>query len=230
MQAVCVSADVIGSRENGKEKELEGIVHLLNEKYGELCITRFTKRMGDEIFGVLANYPDAYRLLKDLIHLSNEKSVPFYVGIGIGTVKDQSNVSAHHVNGTAIWNATDAIKLLKANDLSVKYFKNEQATFKYFFNASNYHIPHMLVNYMTYFIVERMEKRTQKQAEVINIIEKFPSLTLEEVGQKVGYNQNAGSNISKILMRSEYHFVHGAELELISFLEQIQGERGVADG
>lgn len=226
MQAVCVSADVIGSRKNGKEKELEEIVYLLNKKYGEVCITQFTKRLGDEIFGVLANYSDAYRLLKDLFYLSNEKSVPFYVGIGFGTVKDQNIVSAHHINGTAIWNAADAMKLLKVNDQSVKYFKNEQATFKYFFNASNHHIPHILVNYMTYFIVERIEKRTQKQAEVINIIEKSPSLTLEEIGQKIGYNQNAGSNISKILMRSEYHLVHGAELELISFLEQIQGESG----
>lgn len=218
IHAVCFTADVIDSRENGKEAELDEIALLLNEKHSNTCITPFTKRAGDEIFGVVSNFADAYIVLKDFFQLSVKKAVPLYVGVGIGTVKRQNVKDPNTVNGSAVWNAADALKLVKENNSKVKNFRNDASTFRYFIYADEDYIPYMLVNYMTSFVFEKMEKRTAKQAEVIEIMESFPSLSLEAVGNKVGYQKNASTNISKLLHRAEYHVVHGAEIELINFL------------
>jgi len=225
INAVCITADIIASRESGKDKELPQVVHFLNEKYDGKCITMFTKRMGDEIFGILADFSDAYWVLKDLFTLSIQKALPLYVGIGFGVVKKDNKHHVHDVNGTAIWNSADALKVLKENDQSVKYFQNEASTFRYFYKANNRNVPHMLINYMTALIFDKVQNRTQKQAEVIATVEKFPSLNLEAIGKKIGYEQNAGLNVSKTLRRAEYHFVRDAELELILLLEHIQKAR-----
>lgn len=222
IQAVCIIADVINSRENEKEKELQTVVQLMNDKYEKDCITPFTKRMGDEIFGVLANYSDAYYVLKDLFDLSQQKNLPLYVGIGFGGVFNKRTSDANHVNGTAIWNAADAIERLKRNDTAVKYFKNKSSTFKYFFFANEESIPNMLINFMTSFLFEKIESRTEKQAKIISVYEAHPSKTLEEIGRKLGYGLNPGLNVSKTLTRSNYHFIESAERELVQLLTQIQ--------
>lgn len=222
IQAVCIIADVIDSRKNEKEKELQKVVQLMNNKYEKDCIAPFTKRMGDEIFGVLANYSDAYYVLKDLFDLSRQKNLPLYIGIGIGSVFDEQANNANHVNGTAIWNAADTIDRLKNNDPAVKYFKNKPSTFKYFFYANDENIPDMLINYITSFLFEKIEKRTDKQEKIIRVYEAYPAETLEEIGKKLGYTHNPGLNVSKTLTRSNYHFIESAEQELIKLLTQIQ--------
>jgi len=92
----------------------------------------FSIRMGDEIFGVLAHFTDAYDVLKDLFQLSQQERIPFYTGIGIGHVFVNGISDQHQINGTAIWNAADAIDYLKNDHSMVKHFKNKQETFKYF--------------------------------------------------------------------------------------------------
>lgn len=218
IHAVCFTADVIDSRKNGKEAELDEIALFLNDRHSKTCLTPFTKRAGDEIFGVVSSFADAYVVLKDFFRLSEKKKVPLYVGVGIGTVKRLNVKDPNTVNGSAVWNAADALKLIKDNSSKVKNFKNGASTFRYFVYEEEGDIPYMLVNYMTSFLFEKMEKRTAKQAEVIEIMESFPKLSLEAVGNKVGYQKNASTNISKLLHRAEYHVVHGAEVELINFL------------
>ena len=130
--AICIIADVIESRKNKKEKGLETVVQVLNEKYQKRCMTPFSIRMGDEIFGVLTHFTDAYDALKDLFQLSQQERIPFYTGIGIGHVFVNGISDQHQINGTAIWNAADAIDYLKNDHSMVKHFKNKQETFKYF--------------------------------------------------------------------------------------------------
>lgn len=75
----------------------------------------------------------------------------------------------------------------------------------------------MLINYMTAFLFEKIEKRTEKQAKIIEVIEKFPYLTFEAVGEEIGYKQNAGLNISKVLTRSGYYFIKELNRDLFHF-------------
>lgn len=222
INCVCITADVIGSRTNRKEKELQEIVQYLQEKYDDKCVTAFTKRFGDEIFGILYHFADAYRVLKDLYILSFKHDIPLYVGVGMGSVEGDHLEDPHNVNGHAVWNSADALKLLKKDDKKVKHFKNEAATFKYFIKANDQDIPSMLLNYMISFIFEKISKRTPKQSEIIERVEANPDLNFEEIGIQLGYEKNPSINISKILRRAEYHLVYGAEEELIKFLEHLQ--------
>src|SRR5690625_7435240 len=83
----------------------------------------------------------------------------------------------------------------------------------------------MLINFMTAFILEKIDSRTDKQAEVIRMYEAHPDNTLEEIGQKLGYQKNPGINVSKTLARSNYHFTHAAEHELIQLLKRSEERR-----
>ena len=222
INAVCITADVIGSRKNGKEAGLDDMVSWLNEKYGRQSIIPFTKRNGDEIFGILADFSDAYYGLKDLLMLSNQKNIPLYVGVGLGAVNKQHVDNPHTVNGTAIWNAADALKLVKENASTVKYFRNDGATFRYFLCAGNNDVPYKLLNYMVTFLFEKIGKRTEKQTKAVDVAEQFPVLTHEEIGKKLGYEKNAASSVGKVLLRAEYNFVHETELEIIKLLDQLQ--------
>src|SRR5699024_7865958 len=163
MKAVCIIADVIDSRRNNKEAELQKVIKLMNEKYAKDCVIPFNKRMGDEIFGILTNYSVAYDVLKKLFYLSEQESLPLYVGIGIGTVFSWETNDVNQINGTAIWNAADAVDMLKNSHPTVKYFKNKRSTFKYFFYANDKNIPDALINYMTVFLFEKLENRTDNQ-------------------------------------------------------------------
>ena len=221
IKAIAIIADVIDSRKNTKEKELQDVGQSLDKKYKQDCIIPFTVRSGDELFAVLSNYSKAYSVLKDLFICSEHKDIPLYVGIGIGTVFE-GNKDANNINGSAIWHASDALEQLKSNDSSVKYFKSKSGTFKYAFFANDETKPDMLINFMTAFILEKIDSRTDKQAEVIRMYEAHPDNTLEEIGQKLGYQKNPGINVSKTLARSNYHFTHAAEHELIQLLKQIQ--------
>lgn len=222
ISAICIIADVMESRKNKKDRELEYVVQSLNNKYEKNSLIPFSKRMGDEVFGVLANYSDAYYVFKDLFHLSQQKTIPLYVGIGIGYVFANEIPDAHQINGTAVWNAADAINYLKNNDSIIKYFKNKQETFKYFFFANEQNVPDMLINYMTALLIEKIESRTDRQEEVIRVYEAHPEETHEEIGKRLEYELNPGLNVSKTLSRSHYHFVQSAEQELIQLLAEIQ--------
>lgn len=222
IKAVCITADVIGSRKNGKEVELDEAVSLLNKKYGGQSITPFTKRAGDEIFSVLANFSDTYYVLKDLLKLSNQRNIPLYVGVGLGVVNNEHVDNPHAVNGTAIWNSADALKSVKENDSTVKYFRNDGATFRYFLYADDSDVPYKLLNYMISLLFEKIGKRTEKQIQAIDMVEQFPTLTQEAIGKKLGYEKNAASSVGKILYRAEYHFVHETEVEITKLLDQLQ--------
>lgn len=222
INAITIIADVIDSRKNRKEIELQEVAHLLNQTYQQDCITPFTIRSGDELFAVLSNYSDAYLVLKDLLILSNQKKLPLYVGIGLGTVNAEETVDANKINGSAIWHAADALELLKEGGSTVKHFTNKSATFRYLFFTKDDIIPNMLINYMTAFIFEEIESRTDKQAEIISVYEAHPDQTLAVIGEKLGYKKNPGLNVSKTLTRSNYHFINAAEQELIHLLKQIQ--------
>jgi len=45
--AICIIADVIESRKNKKEKGLEKVVQVSNDKYQNRCMIPFSVRMGD---------------------------------------------------------------------------------------------------------------------------------------------------------------------------------------
>ncbi|PLR85686.1 MULTISPECIES: SatD family protein [Bacillus] len=217
-KCVCISADVIDSRVKSKHKELVDIANELNLKYENEIITKFTVRAGDEIFGVVHDFDKGYRVFKDLFKLSKTHQVPLYVGVGFDDIFNQNLIDPNTVNGKAIWNSADAIKILK-DSKKIAHLKTLDKNFLFLFLVGHKFNHYMAINYLLYFIIEKVIKRTEKQNKAIELIENNPDKNYKEIGLNLDYDiNNAESNISKLLNRAEYNIVKEAEENLINLI------------
>jgi hypothetical protein len=222
--ALCIIADVIASRRTDKKPELRSIVEIMNNRFRDSIITDFTLRNGDEVFGLLNKFSNGYHVLKGMLALSEELSVPLYVGIGIGFISNEDLDNPNEVNGTAIWNAADALISLKSKKSSGFKPTSHHSSFKWLIQASK-DIPYDVLNYQIYFLFERLLKRTDKQKEIVKAVETSENGTLyDEIGEKLGYDRNSSSNVSKLLARADHHLVTGAEQSLCALLDYYQDQ------
>jgi hypothetical protein len=227
-KCVCLSADVIDSRFKSKHKELQDITNELNFKYENVLITKFTVRAGDEIFGIVNGFDNGYSVFKELFKLSKTFKVPLYVGVGFEDILNQNLTDPNTVNGKAIWNSADAIKILK-DSKKKKNLKSLDKNFLFLFLVGNNFNNYMAINYLLYFIMEKVIKRTEKQNKAIELIENNPNKNYKELGLKLDYDiNNSESNISKLLNRAEYNIVKEAEENLVSLINTLyENERNI---
>ncbi|WP_226670755.1 SatD family protein [Metabacillus litoralis] len=226
LRATCITADVINSRKNKKEEQLELIAKELNEKFSNSLLTEFTVRAGDELFGVVNNFNDGYWAFKELFYLSKKFQVPLYVGGGFGEVGNEKLDNPDGVNGRAIWNAADALKILKDKKFKTRALQSLDENFKFMFIVGDNRINDTAINYLLYFILEKIKKRTELQSKAIELIEKNSDLTYEDIGEKLGYERdNSKSNVSKLLSRAEHTIVKEGEQELINLINTIYNFR-----
>lgn len=225
IQCTCVTADIINSRDNNKSIYLEGIVKELNRLFSDQLVTKFCIRAGDEMFGILQGYKLGFNAVKELYAISSSKEIPLYVGIGLGSIESKNINDPNRVNGSAIWNSADALALLKEDSQQTKHFQNQNDRFKYFIKTSDNGQPYMIINYLFYFTLEKIMKRTAKQSKVIEMIKQNPDINYGKLGQLMGYKKNESNSISKLLIRAEYSLVTGAEesaAELLAFYEYLE--------
>jgi hypothetical protein len=222
IQGICMIADVMSSRKTDKKEELKKIVSVLNHMFKDRLLTEFTIRSGDEIFGILKKFPDSYLALKKMLRLSDELNVPLYVGLGIGLIANQDLNNPHEVNGPAIWDAADALSILKKEKSGTNKGVHVRKTFKlYFYSSSG--LPYQVLNYQVYFLFERLLKRTDKQNEVVEAVDDLAdSNSYDEIGKRFGYAKFPATNISKLLARADYHLVANAENSLFKLLDYFQ--------
>lgn len=227
-KVVSITADVMNSRQNGKEKQLEKITTHLNGKFEDHLVTTFSIRSGDELFGILKDFKAGYQAFKELYTLSKVYNLPLYVGVGLGEIKNENLDNPNTVNGLAIWNSADALSLLKQNHSKTRAIQSLDKSFKFMFVIGENNPNTMIVNYLVYFILEKIKKRTEKQAKAIAIMEENPDWNYEEVGARLGYEtENAISNVSKLLNRAEHNIVKEAEQELIHLMNLIFHREGI---
>ncbi|TFE25174.1 SatD family protein [Cohnella luojiensis] len=219
---ICIIADVIASRKADKKEELKKMVSMLNETFKEGLLTDFTVRSGDEIFGILRKFSDSYRALKEMLRLSDELNVPLYVGLGLGFITNRDITNPHEVNGPAIWDAADALSMLKKEKNGTHKGVQIQKTFKFYFYSSG-DLPYEALNSHLYFLFERVLKRTEKQKEVVEAVENLAdSNKYGEIGERLGYDKFPSTNVSKILARADFNLVSNAEKSLIKLLNYFQ--------
>lgn len=219
---ICLMGDVIASRKEEKHKQLKKMVSILNKQLEEALLTDFTIRSGDEIFGNISNFPDGYRALKEMLRLSNELDVPLCIGVGMGFILNNDLMNPHEVNGQAIWDAADALHILKNEKPHSSKGMQATKTFKFYFHSS-VGIPYEVVNYHVYFLFERIVKRTDKQKEAVETVDKWAaSHSYEEMGTILGYDKYPATNLSKMLARAEFHLVAEAEKGLCDLLKYFQ--------
>ncbi|HLS36195.1 MAG TPA: SatD family protein [Bacillota bacterium] len=226
-ESVCLLADVIDSRKNRKYKQLHALAGKLNNVFQKQLIVPFQVRAGDELYGVVEQFQVGYDAFQHLYRLSKNKQIPFYVGVGFGTIYFEPEQNEANANGPAIWRAADALKMTKIKgEMSLmerkkafQYIQRFDDTFKFFFYVDQDLENNFLLNFYVYFLLEKIEQQTPRQREAIQLIEKYPTLTYEEIGKKLGYEgENIRIYVSNLLRRGEYHLIKEAEKELKRFL------------
>ncbi|WP_067841733.1 hypothetical protein [Amphibacillus sediminis] len=224
---VCLTADVINSRAKDKLTELAQIVAALNRTNRQAIVTPFTVRAGDELFGIVKSFTVGYRAFKELHRLASQLDIALYVGIGFGSIYNNQLENPNQVNGQAIWNAADALELVKGR--KTKHRLDVSDHFRYHLIIGNNDPVYQAMHDLLYFIMEKIVKRTDKQHQAVYLLEQHPDHLHKELGEQLGYQgKHAEANFSKLLNRADYTLVKEAEqhmIETITHLYELEQKR-----
>lgn len=219
----CIAIDVRGSEkiENKGEiyRKLSKMAYILNRKYKGSLLVSFGIRKGDELIGVVSTFAKGYKIYQDIRLLAWRYEVSLYFGLGLGKLETGEVKNLDKINGTAIINAFRARdECLKKND-AIYVSSSDHVLF---FAKGETNMPSNIINAMIYTIYNEMSGRTQKQKELMKILELNPEMTYEEIGQKLGYKENSKENVSKLLNRTNYTLYKEMKNDLIDFLIILQ--------
>ncbi|WP_127534377.1 cell cycle transcriptional regulator TrcR [Paenibacillus kobensis] len=205
--------------------ELDHIAKKINHKEREHCHIPFSIRRGDEMIAVFSSFSagyDAYCELYDWIEESSNDRVKLsaYIGLGFGYIDDESERSLDKINGTAINSAFRARDFyLKQNKSYSKQYNQNVKDIHTFAYSLDETIPYEAINHMISNINAIGANRTDKQKEVVGLIEKNPELTSMEIADLIGITENG---VYKIIQRSHYQLVKDAQYSLRKLLDFIQ--------
>jgi hypothetical protein len=199
---------------------IEEVSKLLNAKFDQYIINKFTLKNGDEIVGIMSSFAEGYAAYKQLYELLEYHKIRAYIGIGFGYMEDIYEKDVHKIYGTAITNAYRAVNhFLKMNKSYARQFNNYNKDITTFVYDEDTRFPYDAINHFITYINQKNAKRTKKQIEVIDYMENNPHLNYKEISAHFNYSE---INIYKIIQRSEYQLVKDAEDSLKSLLVFIQ--------
>lgn len=180
-KALCIKADVIGSRVHQHAELLPDIAGDMNEMYREHLLTHFSVRSGDELFVVLDGPESGFNAFKSLYAISCDRGIPLYVGIGMGTVGGGDVRDPDLINGTSIWRATDALSELRVErpetDILTRLRKR---SLRYNIHVNENPEDNRLAECFLFFLMERVMRRTKKQQEAVMSKELHPTWSNEQ--------------------------------------------------
>ncbi|NMC15725.1 MAG: hypothetical protein GYA40_03675 [Chloroflexi bacterium] len=228
--AFCIKADVIGSRGSHQAQLLPEIAQELNARFAGDLLTPFTVRAGDELFGILTNPEAGFQAYKALYALATARGLPFYVGMGTGSVDLSASADAELVNGAAIWLAAEALDKLKAKAENELMSRQKRARFRYAIVVSEEPAENQVLQHFLYYIMSRVTRRTDLQQQAAALKEAHPDWdnlrlyrALEGKEQEVIAAENAIANFSKLLRRGDYQLVRDAEEAFLYLLNRFCG-------
>ncbi|WP_261134041.1 SatD family protein [Bacillus sp. Marseille-Q3570] len=222
MSCVCIACDVKHSRQLDKEqlqKALLKCAEHLNEEWNQELLVPFDVRNGDELLGVLNRYSAGYLAIEEINTRLGADGIYVYIGIGLGEL-ETTDSTIHTMNGSAVLNALDARdQFLKDNHPEAKYWQFNEENSSFFFYSEDY--PYQSLNALIFAIHEKIINRSDKQKEVIKLVEKDKNATYEDIGRHLGY-KSPKSTVSYLLSRSDYHTVIRMKSSLIELLDFLQ--------
>jgi hypothetical protein len=217
--AICFAADVKQSKHIEKNyliSVLKECQQTINKQFEQDLLVPFSIRNGDELIGVLKNFSKAYQLINHILEQSQLHRCPFYLGIGIGELETEDN-NVHTMNGSAILHAFYARdKYLKKKSEKAKIWNDIETETNFYIYSEL--VPHEPLNALLNFIVTTKRKWTDKQKQVIELVEKFPEWTYENIGTHLGYKSPI-STVSYLLKRADYQKIKAVEESFTQLLK-----------
>lgn len=229
---VCVSIDVVKSEDYPNklivEEKLTNIAGALNNKYkNDYLVVPFQVRRGDEIIGVLSSFREGFNTFRYIRKLAWKHEISLYFGLGFGTLDTGSILDPNRINGSAVINAFRAVdRYLKVENNNKIFVYPQDNQHVKFFALGNKDIPYQAINALVYTIFTELNK-SEKQRELIKLMELNPSMVYEELGVKLGYNsKNAKVNVAKLISRSDYYIYRQMQKDLLDLLDKLQKQLG----
>jgi hypothetical protein len=209
--AICFAADVKQSKRMKKDHlidVLEECQQTINKQFEHDLLVPFAIRNGDELIGVMKNFSNAYSLISHIFQQSQLRRCPFYLGIGIGEL-ETDEINVHTMNGSAVLHAFAARdKHLKEKSEKAKIWNDSETETSFYFSSEL--VPHEPLNALLNVIVTTKRKWTDKQKQVIELMEQFPEWTYEKIGKHLGYKSPI-STVSYLLKRADYQKIKAVE-------------------
>ncbi len=219
---MCIAVDVKDSRNKDKEQlrlALLRCAERINDRHQDAVIVPFDVRNGDELLGVIESFRTGFQVSQWVEETLSKEGIDLYIGIGLG-VLDTKESTVHTMNGSAVLNALDARdRYLKDKHHETKPWVMETKSSTVFFYTKRF--PYQALNALNYAISEKKMGRSEKQKEVIALLESHPDATYEQVGHMLGY-KSAKSTVSYLLSRAQYHTVIEMENSLMALLGDLQ--------
>ncbi|MGM7701476.1 hypothetical protein ACSVDE_07085 [Pseudalkalibacillus sp. Hm43] len=220
--SMCIAVDVKDSRKKDKEQlrlALLRCAEYINDRHRDDVLVPFDVRNGDELLGVIESFRTGFQVSRWLEEFLSKEGIDLYIGIGLG-VLDTQDSTIHTMNGSAVLNALDARdRYLKDKHQEIKPWIIETKRSTVFFYSKKF--PYQALNALNYAITEKKIGRSEKQKEVIGLLETHPDATYEQIGQQLGY-KSAKSTVSYLLSRAQYHTVIEMENSLMALLGDMQ--------
>ncbi|WLD91605.1 hypothetical protein [Alkalihalobacillus sp. AL-G] len=221
-RCMCIACDVKSSRTFKKDFVtilLESAEQINRNYQGDLLIP-FDVRNGDELIGVVRDFSKGYELTKKLKDSLAEKNVFLYIGIGLGQLESNELSTIHTMNGSAVLYALDARdRFLKKNHPEARNWLVDEKRSSIFIYSNDY--PYQALNALIYSIEDKIHNRSDKQKEVVQVVNENPKLTYEQIGKQMGY-KSPKSTVSYLLSRASFNTVKAMEESLVNLLEELQ--------
>ncbi|PTM59386.1 SatD family protein [Desmospora activa] len=219
---ICIAGDVKKSRQMEGQHLITALQQCedkLNKSFSEELLIPFAVRNGDEIVGVLKEFPQGYLAAKTMMEELRGKGIHLYIGLGLGEL-ESTQATIHTMNGTAVYHAFQARDhFLKQQHQQAKpWLLGEDASSFFFYDEA---VPYQALNALTYSIWEKIVHRSEKQQNVIRLIQENPQFSYEQIGKKLGY-KSAKSTVSYLLSRAHYPLVQAMEASLMQLLHRLQ--------
>lgn len=173
---ITIRLDIKESRLNSNYKKMSNLHNSIKkrinnkiESYQELEI-----RNGDELFGIYEDINNAMKVVEAILVEAKMNKINIYLGLGIGNIDYGIDEGAHTVNGSSIWNATEALDSAKTKGNTAS--GNTCCVYTNFKKAYT-----DTLNLLLNIAVENIENRTQEQQKAIDLKRNNPDKSPAEL-------------------------------------------------
>lgn len=217
----CIAMDLVKSERYTNKlkilKRLEKLKSILNIRFEKFLIVPFDIRRGDEIIGVTSSFASSVKIYDVVRRYCHNNGIRIKFGVGLGTLDTEENTNLDLINGSAVIKAFRALEDINENKELTQY----KDGINFYANALK-GIPVKGVNALVFAIYNEYNGKSEKQQEAVRLIDAFPSKTYEELGERMGYEENARENFSKLLARADYETYKVLKKALRQSLSEMQ--------
>lgn len=228
-----LKVDIKSSRSNKIYEIIEEFQKLISnrveskkdKKYSDLLPLQI--RNGDELFGVYDNFHAALMNVEAIIIVSKKLNIDIYMGVGIGELANHK-MSAHLMNGTAIWNATEALEIAKNDKRDPMVSISKSVSFAIV--GDKMEKERDVLHVLFYYLINNILKRTDEQQKAIDLKETNTMSEDADLYKKLkpdskNDRENNRLNFIRYLTRSDY-VIYQKNVESINTLvEIVYGEK-----